>query len=394
MQRDGKESSARSASKWRGRHSAINRGLMTLPKGLLALLFILFYSLTFAQQKIIQGILVDKATQEPVPYVHVFQTSTSYGTISDLNGEFTLVVNPAKADSLRFSCIGYETQRIALKNFLDKRMRIELAEDRVLLPSFTVHELSAKEFIKKCVTRIPVNYSSAKTSKSAFYWNSAQHAKNYTDFFEAYLQLNNKSKLISYDSVVRSIHDRFNHITLFDSLTDILNFDVINQGSMFVNPDNIDDWKFEYLYSSEHPDGSFVIIEANMIQSSFNSVKKKESNSLRIYVNASSFAITRIDFSYAWQEGTRHYWKDDVQFFLSKLDGTVEYQKSKNTKYDLSYLFIGTEFSFMKRYNPALLRKAFINHELVVLPNGKSSVKPVIRWGDYLQASDRIQGGN
>ena len=339
-----------------------------------------------AQQKLIQGIVVDKTNKEPAPYVHIFLTSGSSGTISDLKGEFSIVASLAKNDSLRISSIGYKTQRLPVKNVLNNRLIVELEEDRVLLPGVTIHELSAKDFVRKCVSKIPVNYTQTGNDSKAFYWKSVRHKDTYTDFYEGYLRLTKSG--IQYDSTVLSIPNQREHIQLYDSLQQILNFDVINQASMFVNPVNINDWKFEYLYSSEHPDGSFVIIEAAMIQNPFE--KSKESNTLKIFIHTPSYTIARIDFTYQWSEGKRYFWREDVQYALSRLDGTVEYTKSLNHKYSLSYLFIGTEFLFMKRYNPAVLKKAFINHELVMLGSAKVRQKPVIRWNDYLDALDKI----
>ena len=344
-----------------------------------------------AQHKTLQGIVVDKVSKEPVPYVHIFLTSGSSGTLSDLQGEFSIVTGLVKNDSLRFSSIGYKILKLPVKNFINNKLIVELEEDRILLPGVTIHELSAKELVRKCVSKIPSNYTQASTEKKAFYWNAVKRKDMYTDFYEGYIRISKPGK-ISYDSTVSSVRDSAYHIQLFDSLQDILNFDVVNQGSMFVNPINIDDWKFEYLYSSEHPDGSFVIIEAAMIQSPFK--KNTESNTLKIFIHTPSYAIVRVDFTYQWQDGKRYYWKDDMQYSLNRLDGTVEYTKNQGQKYSLSYLFIGTEFSFMKQYNPAVLNKAIINHELVMLGSGKVRQKPVIRWNDYLDATHRLSVAN
>lgn len=334
-----------------------------------------------------QGLIIDKTSREPIPYVHVFLTSGSAGTISDLQGKFTLIIGSAKNDSIRFSSIGYKTQKLPIRNFLSHTAVVELEEARVLLPDFTIHALSAKELVRKCVTKIPGNYSQNSSEVKAFYWNAVRHKDTYTDFYEGYLRITNGC--IIYDSTVHGVQDSGQHIQLFDSLQDVLNFDVVTQGSMFVNPVNIDDWNFEYLYSSDHPDGSFVIIGATMIQNPFQ--KNTESNTLKIFIHTPDYAIVRVDFTYQWRDGKRHYWQDDIQYSLNRLDGTVEYTKNQNPTYSLSYLFIGTEFSFMKRYNPAVLRKAFINHELVILGPDKVHQKPVIRWSDYLDATDALR---
>lgn len=291
-----------------------------------------------------------------------------------------------KSDSVRISCIGYKVQNLAIRN-LNTPIKIELEEDRILLPGVIIHELSAKEFIRKSVSKIPDNYTHHKKELKAFYWNSVKHENTFTDFYEGYIRISKPGK-ISYDSTIRTIRSQSEHIQLFDSLQDIINFDVINQTSMFVNPVNLNDWKFEYQYSSEQPDGSFVIIEATMIKNPFST--SKESNTLKIFIHTPSYAIVRIDFSYHWQEGKRYYWKDNMQYVLSQLNGTVEYSQKVNSIYSLNYLCIGTEFSFMKRYDPTIINKAYINHELVILERGKSYQKPVVRWSDYLDATDAL----
>lgn len=337
---------------------------------------------SLSAQKIIEGVVVDKTSKQPVPYVHVFLTSGISGTITDLNGEFSISVGSVKNDSLKFSSIGYKTKKLPVKNFTDQQLAIELEEDRVLLPGFVVHELSAKEFIRKCVTKIPNNYNQGISSAKAFYWSSVRHKDTYTDFYEGYLSLSKPG--IKYDSTVLSVRDSLKHIQLFDSLQDVINFDVINQTSMFVNPVNLNDWKFDYLYSSEQTDESFVVIEAEMIQNPFE--KSNGTNTLKIFVQTPSYAIVRIDFTYRWQSGKQYYWEDDILFSLSRLDGTVEYTKNLKQKYGLSYLFIGAEFSFKKRYNPVVLKTAAINHELVVLSSRRVRQKPVVRWNDYHEA--------
>ncbi|MDX1629526.1 MAG: carboxypeptidase-like regulatory domain-containing protein [Fulvivirga sp.] len=66
------------------------------------------------QHKIeISGRIIDKITEEAVPFVHVYNLSTTEGTASNAEGEFTIMMS--KTDTLQFSAIGFETFAFTLK---------------------------------------------------------------------------------------------------------------------------------------------------------------------------------------------------------------------------------------------------------------------------------------
>lgn len=345
--------------------------------------------LLFAQNKSITGYVIDAQSGEAIPYVHIMPTKGG-GTLSDLNGKFTVFVTTHKNDSLKISCIGYETQRISLKKLPSQPFTIELTESRTLLPTMIVHELSAKDYVQKCVQKIPDNYTLPEKQK-AFYWNTQQVDSIRTGFFESYLTLS-KSKSIVYDEVLHQTTDPLRYLAVNDSLHDVLAFDVIGNRSMIANPINIDDWTFEYQYSSENQNQTFVVIEATMIQnSSFVIDKKQEQNRLKLFVDAATHTFTRIDFSYRWHYGNRYNWIDRKRYSISGIEGTVEYTRGRDNKYSLSYLFLETAFVFTKTYNYITTNTGFSKHELVAMPEGENTKKPVVRWSDYLEANAPIK---
>ena len=75
------------------------------------LLFVLCTTVVFAQQKPIKGTVVD-ATGEPLIGVNVSVKGTTIGTITDVDGKYSLEV-PAKG-TLVFSFIGYKTAEIPI----------------------------------------------------------------------------------------------------------------------------------------------------------------------------------------------------------------------------------------------------------------------------------------
>jgi hypothetical protein len=72
----------------------------------------------YAQE--ISGNIHDEETKEPIPFVNVWFKGTTYGTMTDVNGNFMLP--SVKNDTLIFSSVGYFSKEIGLKktkkNFL------------------------------------------------------------------------------------------------------------------------------------------------------------------------------------------------------------------------------------------------------------------------------------
>ena len=78
------------------------------------------------------GVVVDKVTGEPVIGASVLEKGTSNGTITDFEGNFTLIV--ADGAQLEISYVGYATQSLAAA----ENLRVLLAEDTELLEEVVV----------------------------------------------------------------------------------------------------------------------------------------------------------------------------------------------------------------------------------------------------------------
>lgn len=63
-----------------------------------------------AQNQNVKGVVLDKSTREPLIGVTVLEKGTTNGTITSLNGDFLISVNPDA--TLQISYIGYVTQDI------------------------------------------------------------------------------------------------------------------------------------------------------------------------------------------------------------------------------------------------------------------------------------------
>ncbi len=94
------------------------------------LLMLLFAMPAWALQ--INGVVIDKATSEPIIGASVLEKGTTNGTVTDVDGRFILTV--ADGATIEVSYIGYATQTLAAA----ENLRVVLAEDSELLEEVVV----------------------------------------------------------------------------------------------------------------------------------------------------------------------------------------------------------------------------------------------------------------
>lgn len=89
-------------------------------------------TMAFAQVQKVTGTVLDN-NGEPLAGVNIVEKGTTNGTLTDLDGKFSIEV--AKGKTLAFSFIGYVTQEIAVDG---NKINISLAEDSELLEDVVV----------------------------------------------------------------------------------------------------------------------------------------------------------------------------------------------------------------------------------------------------------------
>ncbi len=70
------------------------------------LIYILFSTITIAQNIVIEGVIKGYEQKEALPYANVFLQKNYFGTVSNLNGQFKIIIPEEKrSDSLVISYI-------------------------------------------------------------------------------------------------------------------------------------------------------------------------------------------------------------------------------------------------------------------------------------------------
>ncbi|MCF8358041.1 MAG: DUF5686 and carboxypeptidase regulatory-like domain-containing protein [Prolixibacteraceae bacterium] len=106
---------------------------------ILLLLFLLNNFGIFAQNKIlINGIVFDESDFSPIPYAHILLNHSGTGTISQNDGQFSLIV-PGFPDTLQITAVGYTPSKIPLTSPVNSRLEIALSPADIELNEIVIH---------------------------------------------------------------------------------------------------------------------------------------------------------------------------------------------------------------------------------------------------------------
>jgi hypothetical protein len=96
---------------------------------LLVFIFMPFFSIA---QNIFEGVVINKSTKQPIPYVTVSLVKSKAGVNTDENGYFKITIPVKEAeDSLLFTCMGYAPLKLPIENtgkVWNANAKIELIE--------------------------------------------------------------------------------------------------------------------------------------------------------------------------------------------------------------------------------------------------------------------------
>lgn len=135
------------------------------------LLVFCFTDFSFAQT--VKGFVLDQETQQPVPYVNIGIVNKNVGTVSSENGAFEIRIDAKyDTDSIRFSCIGYDSRTFQIedfrKRFLSDKITINLLPKAIELQEVIVTSESKK-------TMILGHPPKSKFTKAGFFYNRLGH---------------------------------------------------------------------------------------------------------------------------------------------------------------------------------------------------------------------------
>ena len=124
-----------------------NRVFSFLPRFSILLLFLgMVIGEAYAQSQTITGVVKDQ-TGEPLIGVNVMEKGTTNGSITDVDGKYSLTVNGSKA-IVTFSYIGYLSQDITVGN--QKMIDVTMKEDTEELEEVVVIGYGKEKRLDRC----------------------------------------------------------------------------------------------------------------------------------------------------------------------------------------------------------------------------------------------------
>ena len=117
----------------------------------------------------VSGTVISSSDNQPLVGAGVVVDNTTIGTVTDLDGNFTLTI-PADAQSVSFNCLGYQSKQILVKDVVLMRL-VSLSEDTNMLEDAVVvgFGVQKKESVVGAVQAIKpdeLNYPSSNLTAS------------------------------------------------------------------------------------------------------------------------------------------------------------------------------------------------------------------------------------
>ena len=139
-----------------------------MQKILIVLILIIHSILANSQNVMLNGLVTDSLTNEPIAYAHIL-SDDGQGTISNQYGLFEFKLVRSKI-TLVISCIGYERKEIVIRNPGKEQLEIKLNPHITRLAEITITStpLNPRDIVKKAKQNIINNYNQKPFSREEF----------------------------------------------------------------------------------------------------------------------------------------------------------------------------------------------------------------------------------
>lgn len=295
--------------------------------------------------QLIKGVIVDTATLQPIPYVHLQIKSTHQGTVANQDGAFVLGFREDLLhDTLSLSSIGYESLHLPLKQVISKDT-LYLKEATIALNPVLITSLTAEEIVRKSIQSIPQNYAQSESYYKGFYRTATKECDTFVRLLEGPVRMvdpgyGRKEEVNITYSAVKQSRD-FRNYKLEDKylLHDALTFEHVRLRNGFLNPSTLDSWKYKLVDYTKFADKTVMVILAEYI-----SDKNKMDHTARLYIDDTDYAIYKIEYEYKWYENyfngseidslseAEHHWEGEFHYASEEDQLHIKYFFFHHTK--------------------------------------------------------------
>ncbi|MFO7997926.1 MAG: carboxypeptidase-like regulatory domain-containing protein [Bacteroidales bacterium] len=138
----------------------------------------------------INGIVKDARTNNTIAFASVYVPGTSIGTVTNLNGIFTLKVEKSlQADEFAISHLGYRVSSFPIELNLTHGTEFFLEPHSMVLPEVVVRPTDARSVVERAIDMIAQNYPEVPQRLTAFYREAIKQRRDYISISEAVVEV-------------------------------------------------------------------------------------------------------------------------------------------------------------------------------------------------------------
>lgn len=159
--------------------------------GLSTLVVILFFLQVSAQNRIVEGNVVDANTGDPLPFATIGIKGTTTGTATNSEGRFIISIKEEVVDSMFFcSYMGYKDFQVKAKRVHEK-LEIKLELDTFTLDEVEIRPWEPWDYIWNAMQKIPENYPNRPYMTEGYYSEFMAENDVFLKFTEGVVEIYN-----------------------------------------------------------------------------------------------------------------------------------------------------------------------------------------------------------
>lgn len=331
-----------------------------------------------AQNIIISGEVLDKKTNEALPYVNIGVEGTVTGTITDLDGNFKLEI-PQKHKSGVFvvSSVGYKVQKFSVSEYSGKQdLKVALQPIDYQIEEIKVVDKSLFPYkiLKNASDYVNLNYISKPLNYTIYYKESGDIFKSremIIEYFDktgytrsttlaAFKSRNYIFKEVNRDFLVRGYKEGYVNID------DLLDFDLVRSNQNLLDKHHVRDFDVDIKEEKViHGDSvwvlSYTCTEPDLLNTGYENPKKYKGEIIvtkgnfvvlenHVTIITTDYTLTGRDII-AENNGVKaeftystYYKKYSKSYILDRIERKIRITKSDNTIKNSESVFIVTNF--------------------------------------------------
>jgi len=269
-------------------------------------ILLIFFSLSSFSQMRITGKVTEKKKRQPIPFASIYFPGTYHGTISNLNGDFSITIPSNFAyNEIVFSCLGFKSDTIDI-SLITNPLIVTLEEhinqlDEVMIMS----DNYIYKLLKTAYDKIPVNYPTSNTSYKGFYRETSSDSNyNYISFGEAFIETIRGSVNLKNDKgQIKIIKSRGGYLPGKDSVTNIRFY-----GGIFLGTTDLVQQRLDFIKPSQYSNYKYIISKYNNCYKILFQDKRNKNGF------SSYFLIDTLSMAYTEAKYKKHNTHNDIQY--------------------------------------------------------------------------------